>query len=147
MLFRSVHNRESLILTPLIPENRKHFYFEEGWEELFTPVHLKVTIAGLNNSFKMPDSRFIACIDRDRIQFPLLIRKWQRGDYFKPLGMDGFKKVSDFFIDSKLSLPEKENVWIVANGEQVVWIIGQRLDDRFKITSQTQTILLLEQIP
>ena len=96
------------------------------------------------DKFKIPDAQFIACIDRDRVQFPLLIRKWQTGDYFKPLGMSGLKKISDFFIDSKLSLPEKENVWIVANGEQVVWIIGRRLDDRYKITPATQNILKLE---
>jgi tRNA(Ile)-lysidine synthase len=96
--------------------------------------------------FKIPDSRFVACIDLDKIQFPLLIRKWQHGDYFKPLGMQGFKKISDFFIDSKLSLTDKENVWIVANGEQVVWIIGHRLDDRYKITPLTQNILKLEMV-
>ena len=58
--------------------------------------------------------------------------------------MNGFKKISDFFIDSKLSLPEKENVWILANGEQVVWIIGHRLDDRYKITPGTQNIIRID---
>ena len=141
---RLVRDRESLILTPLIPENSKHFYLEEGMKELFFPVHLKVSECLRKDKFKIPDAQFIACIDRDRVQFPLLIRKWQAGDYFKPLGMSGLKKISDFFIDSKLSLPEKENVWIVANGEQVVWIIGRRLDDRYKITPATQNILKLE---
>jgi len=96
------------------------------------------------DSFKIPDSPLVAWVDYDKLQFPLVIRKWQQGDYFKPLGMNGFKKVSDFFIDSKLSLPQKEKTWILANGEQVVWIIGQRLDDRYKITPATRTILRLE---
>ena len=144
---RIVHNRESLILAPLLPENTKHFYLEEGREELTNPVHLKIGVVRKKDSFKIPDSRFVACIDRDRVQFPLMIRKWQQGDYFKPLGMGGFKKVSDFFIDSKLSIPEKENTWIMANGEQVIWIIGHRLDDRYKITSATQMILRLELLP
>lgn len=141
---RLVRDRESLILTPLTPGNRKQFYLDEAMTELIFPVHLKVSVSEKKNKFKIPDSRFLACIDRDKVQFPLLIRKWQGGDYFKPLGMSGFKKISDFFIDSKLSLPEKENVWILANGEQIIWIIGHRLDDRFKITSGTQNILKLE---
>ena len=141
---RIVHNRESLILTLLLQENKKHFYLEEGKLELLTPVHLKIEVIRGKETFKIPGSRFVACIDRDKVQFPLLIRKWEQGDYFKPLGMSGFKKVSDFFIDSKLSLPEKENVWLVANGEQVVWIVGHRIDDRYKITPQTQTILRLD---
>jgi tRNA(Ile)-lysidine synthase len=143
---RLVRDRESLILTPILPENRKQFYLEEGMKELLFPVHLKITVATKKDKFKIPDSQFIACIDRDHVQFPLLIRRWQPGDYFKPLGMNGLKKISDFFIDLKLSLPEKENVWILANGEQVVWIIGRRLDDRYKITSHTQNILKLELI-
>lgn len=143
---RVVHHRDSLILTPLPPENRNIFYLEEGISELVHPVHLRIHITKKDDGFKIPGSRFEANIDRGKVQFPLLIRKWQQGDYFKPLGMKGFKKISDFFIDSKLSLPEKENVWIVANGEQVVWIIGHRLDDRYKITVQTKEILKVEMI-
>ena len=141
---RIVHNRELLILAPLRHENRKHFYLEEGREELTSPVHLKVGVIQRKDSFKIPDSPLVACIDYSKLQFPLVIRKWQQGDYFKPLGMNGFKKISDFFIDLKLSLPQKENIWMITNGEQVVWIIGRRLDDRYKITSATQTILRME---
>ena len=139
-----MHDRDSLILAPLMPENRKLFYLDEGMKELLNPVHLKIEAATRNISFKISDSRDVAYIDADKLQFPLLVRKWQQGDYFRPLGMEGFKKVSDFFIDQKLSLPQKEKVWIIANGEQVVWIIGHRLDDRFKITSQTKMILRIE---
>jgi len=141
---RLVRDRESLILTQSFPENRKQFYLEEGMTELAHPVHLRISVAEKKDKFKISTSRFVACIDHDCVQFPLLIRKWQQGDYFKPLGMNGFKKISDFFIDAKLSLPEKENIWILANGEQVIWIIGHRLDDRYKITSGTQHILKLE---
>jgi len=141
---RLVRDRESLILTSLISDTRKQFYLEEDINELFEPVHLKISSSEKKSKFKITDSKFVACIDRDCVRFPLLIRRWQQGDYFKPLGMNGFKKISDFFIDSKLSLPEKENVWILANGEQIVWIIGHRLDDRYKITSDTKQILRIE---
>jgi len=142
--YRLVRDRDSLILSPLKTENKKQFYIEEGMKELAYPVHLKISVSEKKDKFRISDSRFVACIDRDHIQFPLMIRRWQQGDYFKPLGMNGFKKISDFFIDLKFSLPEKENVWILANGEQVVWIIGHRLDDRYKITPGTQNIIRLE---
>ena len=82
-------------------------------------------------------------VDRDKLQFPLILRKWQTGDYFQPLGMQGMKKLSDFFVDEKFSLPDKENVWLLTNGEEIVWIIGIRLDDRYKITAGTTNILVL----
>ena len=144
---RLIHDRGSFILIPLKNSERNHFYLEEGGHEMSIPVHLKIGTSPRRDNFKIPDSRFVACIDREKVQFPLLIRKWKRGDYFKPLGMSGFKKLSDFFIDSKLSLSEKEKVWIVANGEQIVWIIGHRLDDRYKITTATNQVLKLEVVP
>ena len=141
---RIVHDRDSLILNLLQPVNRRNFYLDEGKVELFVPVHLKINEETNSQKYKIPVSSLVACIDRAKVQFPLLIRKWEQGDYFKPLGMRGFKKLSDFFIDSKLSIPEKENVRIIANGEQIVWIVGHRLDDRYKITPQTKTILRIE---
>lgn len=141
---RLVRDRDSLVLSPLNPESRKQFYLEEGMTEIVSPIFMKITAIAKNENFKIPDSQSVALIDRDKLQFPLLIRKWLPGDYFRPLGMKGLKKISDFFIDSKLSLPEKRDTWIIANGEQVVWIVGHRLDDRYKITSATRNILKLE---
>jgi tRNA(Ile)-lysidine synthase len=143
---RIVHDRDSLILTKLIEENKAHYYLDSDIMELATPVPLKIRTLSNDSSFRITSSQFIAYIDLDKVQFPLLIRRWQNGDYFKPLGMEGFKKVSDFFIDSKLSLPEKEKVWILANGEQIIWIMGHRLDERFKITHETRQVLVLELI-
>ena len=143
---RLVRDRDTLILSPVVNESHKSFYLEEGLKELTDPIHLRVSVIEKKDKFKIPDSQSVACIDHDKVQFPLMIRKWQQGDYFRPLGMNGLKKISDFFIDSKLSLPEKENTWILANGEQVVWIIGRRLDDRYKITASTRNILKLEMI-
>jgi tRNA(Ile)-lysidine synthase len=83
-------------------------------------------------------------LDLDKLVFPLILRHWKEGEYFQPLGMTGLKKLSDFFIDEKFSIPEKESVWILASGNQVVWIVGRRLDDRFKITSKTKQILRIK---
>ncbi len=138
---RLLHDRENLVLSVLVEEEEIHYYLDEEQNELNVPVHLLITKDLPTESIPFSDSKFEASIDQDKIQFPLLIRKWQQGDTFRPLGMSGIKKLSDYFIDSKLSLLEKENVWILANGEQIIWIIGHRLDDRYKITYQTKRIL------
>ena len=80
-------------------------------------------------------------VDPEKLEFPLTVRKWQQGDIFYPFGMKGKKKLSDFFKDKKLSLPEKENSWLLCSGEKIVWVINQRADRRFSITSSDQKII------
>lgn len=74
-----------------------------------------------------------ACLAYAKLQFPLHWRHWQSGDRFKPLGMKGFKKLSDFFSDLKLSRVQKESVWLLCSGEDIVWVAGYRIDDRYKV--------------
>ena len=83
-------------------------------------------------------------IDFDKLKFPLQLKGWESGDYFFPLGMNKKKKISDFFIDQKLSLIEKQNSMLLLSDNQIVWIANRRLDNRFKITSQTKNILLIK---
>ena len=85
-------------------------------------------------------------IDFDKVKFPLIIRKKQKGDYFYPLGMKGKKKLSDFFKDEKLSLPEKEKIWLFCDANNIMWISGKRLDDRYKINKNTKKILKIEKL-
>ncbi len=74
----------------------------------------------------------------------LKLRKWKEGDSFRPIGMKGNKKVSDFFIDQKFSIQEKENTWLLFSGSKLIWVVGHRMDDRVKITDQTTKIYRLE---
>lgn len=91
-------------------------------------------------------SATIAYLDLEKLEFPLEIRKWQKGDVFYPFGMKGKKKLSDFFIDKKLSLNQKENAWLLTSKGKIAWVIGQRIDNRFKITEKTRKIYIVKLI-
>jgi tRNA(Ile)-lysidine synthase len=86
----------------------------------------------------------IAWLDAADIEFPLLLRRWRPGDYFYPLGMRKKKKLARFFIDNKLSIAEKEKIWVVEMNKKIIWIVGFRIDDRYKITTTTSQVLKIE---
>jgi tRNA(Ile)-lysidine synthase len=136
-----IKDREYFIVAKLEPEIQPRFYIEEGTSTIHQPIALGFETIEINPEFTIDKNRTIALLDYDQLIFPLIIRKWQPGDYFIPLGMTGVKKLSDFFIDIKLSIIEKENTWLLISGNKVAWIIGKRVDDRFKITETTRKVL------
>jgi tRNA(Ile)-lysidine synthase len=98
----------------------------------------------ITETYEIPTDPHLACIDSKKVTFPMTIRKWKDGDYFYPLGMKQRKKLSDYFIDNKYSKFDKENSFILESEGKIVWIIGDRIDDRFKITNSTKKGLLIK---
>jgi tRNA(Ile)-lysidine synthase len=84
-------------------------------------------------------------LDYNKLDFPLLIRKWQAGDWFVPFGMKGRKKLSDYFVDEKFTIQEKENTFVIVSGEDIVCILGHRIDDRYSVKENTTIIYHIKQ--
>ncbi len=138
--YRLVKDRDQLIVTPQPETRQERFYIEEDSGSIPRPVQLNFEVIAKSPAFKFSKDPLIADFDYDLLQFPLILKKWEQGEYFQPLGMTGFKKISDFFIDEKMSIPEKDSTWILYSGTKVVWIVSKRIDNRFKITKDTRTI-------
>ena len=139
--YRLIKDRDYLLIVPNPTGQEKLFYIEEDNLKLSFPIHLVFEKMERAADFRYSTNPNVVDLDWDNLTFPLILRHWQEGEYFQPLGMTGLKKISDFFIDEKYSIPEKENAWILASGNRPVWIVGKRLDDRVKITSKTKIIL------
>lgn len=101
----------------------------------------------LSPGFTIPKDPAAACLDADKIKFPLLIRNWQTGDYFCPIGMKkSKKKLSDFFTDQKFSTKQKKDCLLLLSDDKIAWVMSCRPDDRFKITALTRKVLIVEPV-
>ncbi len=95
---------------------------------------------------KLRKEMSVAQMDYDLLIFPMILRKWNDGDRFQPLGVKGSKKLSDFFIEQKVPLSRKNQIGILENGNgDIVWIAGFRIDERYKITANTKKVFIFEQ--
>jgi len=136
-------NRKWLIISPnisstqstniIVEENANNILFEEGTLRIYPSAKPEKFVGEASTVF----------IDAVNLTYPLMLRKWKTGDYFYPLGMTKKKKLSRFFIDQKLSLLQKEKCWVLESDKKIVWVIGYRIDERFKITSCSKQIVKL----
>jgi len=132
LLLEELKNKENEELIE-ITENDSFFKIQEA-------------IFSIQNTAQKTQNSNTANFDKDLLKFPLTVRKWQKGDYFYPIGMRGKKKLSKYFKDEKMSLIQKENIWLLLSDNKVVWIIGKRQDERFKITTRTKNRIHINKI-
>ncbi len=144
---RLLRDRENFIIQPLAelvaePEPAKKYRLEKGITKIESPLAL--CAYETDQVADLPMGKVsIACLDLDKLVFPLELRKWERGDWFMPLGLKGKKKLSDFFVDQKISLADKEKTWLLLSGNDIVWVIGKRIDNRFRISPKTKNAYVI----
>ncbi len=137
---RLIKDREDLIIEVYKEPDDKKYYIDQDQKEVSHPIKLSLESAEAG-TLSIPPYPDVACLDAEKLSFPLIIRKWHPGDYFQPLGMQNSKKLSDFFVDNKFSIPQKENTWLLCSGQDIAWVIGYRIDNRFRITNNSHKVL------
>lgn len=137
--YRLLKDRGFLVLEVASGPDSGIYEIHENTQKTTIPIGLKLE----NVQFLEENhTKNIIYVNKELIKFPLFVRRWQEGDYFYPFGMNGLKKkVSKYFKDEKFSLSDKENTWLLCSGQDIVWVIGHRADDRFKVTENTTQIL------
>ncbi|MFT3947226.1 MAG: tRNA lysidine(34) synthetase TilS [Agriterribacter sp.] len=140
---RILKNRNWIIISPLQDKGDQVIVIEKETTLVFFETgKLSLTEKKFQQDKTIiPANQNIALLDLKNIRFPLLLRRWKEGDYFYPLGMPKKKKLARFLIDKKLSIAEKEKVWVLEMNKKIVWIVNQRIDDRFKICATTTRVL------
>ncbi|MBN2610603.1 MAG: tRNA lysidine(34) synthetase TilS [Bacteroidales bacterium] len=138
-----VKDRDHLIITPIKPNTAEEVYIGPDSGQIESPIKLTFRMAQ-NENFVIPREKNTVAIDADRLTFPLKLRRWKPGDRFMPFGMEHYKKLSDFFVDNKLSLADKELVWVIESDGKIVWVVNYRTDNRFRVKPSTKSIFLIE---
>lgn len=144
--YRLLKDREYLLLSPVKKEEEQEYTFtaddivEEIWRG---PVELSFFKSVITTDFCFRKDKHIAYFDYDKLSFPLTLRKWKEGDWFIPFGMKGRKKLSDYFSDHKFSRMDKEQTWLLCSGENILWIVGERSDNRYCIDKTTKSVLVV----
>lgn len=138
-----IKDRNQLIISTLASTTVSTILITETDRHLQLPsAKLKIAVHDAV-SFAIPNDPSVNCLNYNLLVFPLVLRKWKKGDYFYPLGMKKKKKVSDYLIDRKMPISYKEKLWLLQSGDSIACIIGERIDDRFKVTSGTEKIYVI----
>ncbi len=138
---RLINDRKYLIIQELKVDDEQVYQINLSDGKITEPIDLDFRVFKRDDNFKFSSDPNLVHIDFDKIEQGLELRKWREGDYFYPLGMNQRKKLSDFFTDIKISIFEKEKQYLLCSGKEIVWIVGRRLDNRYKISPKSKNIL------
>ena len=140
--YRVLKNRNWLLIEPVVERAQDIKIIEEPDANVDLETY-QLIFKSKAGQHKITNDENQAVLNLKKLKFPLLVRKWRAGDYFYPLGMKKKKKISRFMTDLKLTLTEKENQWVVESDKKIVWVVGRRIDERFKVGEQTTEKLLI----
>jgi tRNA(Ile)-lysidine synthase len=135
-----VKYKDLIQIVPLNTNLQHQLIYGEGVLQV-TDFSLELQLIDRASMLEIPIDKKMACLDADKLDWPLLLRSWQSSDYFYPLGMNKKKKLNQFLGAAKLSPAEKEKTTVISSGDRIVWIVGQRIDHRFRITDATKHVL------
>ena len=127
-----------------VVKNRELLLIDKKEKQETPPFCLIKEEKGYTKDFIIPREKHIACFDTDKLIGEINLRKWQTGDIFIPFGMKGKKKVSDYLTDRKFSIIQKENQWVLCCGDKIIWIVGERTDNRFRIDEKTKKVTVFK---
>jgi tRNA(Ile)-lysidine synthase len=134
-------DREFIFISEVDVKKNELMIIQETTNSIKNPIHLNFS---KSYNVKWKDDLNSAQLDFEKLQFPLTLRKWKEGDKFIPLGMKTFKKLSDYFIDNKFSLLEKKKQWLLCSGKDIIWVVGHRIDNRYKLESKTKKVYIAQ---
>ncbi|NML64045.1 tRNA lysidine(34) synthetase TilS [Hymenobacter sp. RP-2-7] len=144
---RLVKDRAQLVVTPRRLAQYGTFQLTQGQADLLADGLRLRASEHPRAGYEVPRSRSTAALDADKLQFPLTLRRWREGDWFMPLGMRGKKHLSDFLIDQKVPLNLKDEVRVLTSADgKICWVVGFRVDDRFKVTDETARVLQVQRL-
>lgn len=140
---RLLKDRDYLWITSLEKKEERTFVLDPEKGINHEPIELSFQKLVITIGFPIEKNKRIAYLDYDKLDFPLTLRTWKEGDWFIPFGMKGRKKLSDYFSDHKFSRIEKERTWLLCSGDAIVWVVGERTDNRFRIDESTKRVLIV----
>jgi tRNA(Ile)-lysidine synthase len=139
-----IKNRNFLIITEKSSQSSEIILIEENVSKIETQDFLlKLKLMGVDK-FEINKELKYCAIDAQLVEFPLVLRKWRQGDYLYPFGMTKKKKVSKVLIDAKIPLHEKEAIWVIESNKKIVWVVGVKSDNRFRVAEKTQNVFVFE---
>lgn len=141
--YRLVKDRDFLILERQETDSEGDIVVRiETWQEYATLLQGRLSYRCVDNvNYKLPRDKSYACFDLDKLSLPLVVRHWKAGDRFVPFGMKGSRKLSDYFSDRKYSLIDKSNALLLCSGDTILWILGERVAEGYRINSDTRRIV------
>ena len=139
--YKIVKDRKKLLILKNETVDNQQFIIKQDTKFIEKPFKISFEVIDIKEIKSLKVDKNVALFDYDKIAFPLTLRTWQSGDYFLPFGLKGKQKVSDYFVNQRFSLLDKQNAWLLLSDKKIMWIVNYRTDERFKITEKTKKVL------